>query len=85
MSRMQRTQVYLEPELSEALDHLARQRGTTRSDLLRLAARRWLAEQQPIEADPIFELFGIGSGDGEPVAERHHEYLVEAEQRRRTQ
>lgn len=84
MRRMHRTQVYLEPELTEALDHLAKQRRTTRSDLLRLAARQLLSQELPVADDPIFEIIGLGAGDGERVAEHHHVYLVEEEPRRWT-
>ncbi len=40
---MRRTQVYLEPELTEALDRLAQQRGTSRAGLLREAAHDLVA------------------------------------------
>ena len=46
MPRMRRTQIYLEPDLNEALDRLARQRGTSKANLLRLAARRFLEQEQ---------------------------------------
>lgn len=84
MARMHRTQVYLEDDLTEALDDLARRRRTTRSDLLRLAARQLLAQEDPIESDPIFEIIGIGAGDGEPIAERHHDFLADEALRRWT-
>lgn len=84
MTRMRRTQIYLESDVTEALDQLAKERGTTRSDLLRVAARLLLAREQPIEDDPIFDVIGIGAGDGERVAERHHDVLTEEELRRWT-
>ena len=46
MPRMRRTQIYLEPDLTEALDQLARRRGTSKANLLRLAARRFLEQEQ---------------------------------------
>ena len=36
--RVQRTQIYLESELSAELDRPARQRGTSRAHFIRLAA-----------------------------------------------
>lgn len=79
---MQRTQIYLEPELAESLDQLARERGTSRADLIREAARRLLADAQPPENDPILGIIGLaGIGqdkDGATdVAERHDEYMAE--------
>ena len=79
MARMQRTQIYLDPEMADSLDRLARRRGTSRAEILRLAARQLLAQEEPIEDDPIFGLIGIGRSGLIDVAERHDEYLVEDE------
>ena len=46
MTRMRRTQIYLEPDLTEALDQVARRRGTSKANLLRLSARRFLEQEQ---------------------------------------
>ena len=74
---MQRTQIYLEPDLAESLDRLARKRGTSRADIIRTAARRFVAcEETAEEEDPIFGLVGLGQGDATDVAERHDEYLA---------
>jgi metal-responsive CopG/Arc/MetJ family transcriptional regulator len=77
---MQRTQIYLEPELAESLDRLAKERGTSRADLIRTAARRLVADEQLPEDDPILGIIGLaGNGhDGATdVAERHDDYLGE--------
>lgn len=79
MARMQRTQIYLEPELAESLDRLARQRGMARAEVIRLAARQLLAEELPIEEGPIFGIIGLGRSGASDVAERHDDYLVESE------
>lgn len=79
--RMRRTQIYLEPDLSAALDRLARKDRTTRAALIRQAARRLVDEQDGhAEEDPIWSIVGIGeSRPGAPtdVSERHDQYLVE--------
>ena len=77
MQAMQRTQIYLDPELSQALDRLAHQRGTSRSSLIRLAARRFIAEEEAPEEDPIFGIIGIGRSGLSDVSERHDDYLIE--------
>ena len=79
--RMQRTQIYLEPELAESLDRIARQRGTSRADLIRVAARRLVTEESEAPFGSILSLAGIGRDkDGATdVAERHDEYLADAE------
>ena len=78
--KMQRTQIYLEPELAESLDKLAKQRGTSRADLIRTAARRLVAEEQPPKDDPILGIIGLsgaGQDSATDVAERHDDYLAE--------
>ena len=82
MARMQRTQIYLEPELSAALDRLAQKHGTSRAGMLRLAARRLIAEEQEPRDDPIFDIIAIGRGGASDVSERHDEYLAQLELRK---
>ena len=79
MARMQRTQIYLEPELADSLDRLARKRGTSRASLIRLAARQLVADAAPGAEDSIFGIIGMGRGGPGDVAENHDEYLVAAE------
>jgi hypothetical protein len=78
---MQRTQIYLEPDLADSLDRLARKRGTSRADLIRVAARRLISEENDAPFGSILSLAGIGRDkDGATdVAEHHDEYLADAE------
>jgi metal-responsive CopG/Arc/MetJ family transcriptional regulator len=75
--RMQRTQIYLEPDLSEALDRLARQRRTSRASLIRKATRELLAREAVTEEDSILGLIGLAQDDAGDVSERHDYYLAE--------
>ena len=84
MARMQRTQIYLEPELARSLDRLARQWGTSRADLIRQAARRLVVSEQAPEEDSIFGIIGLGRDEATDVSERHDDYLIEAEMGRWT-
>lgn len=77
MQRMQRTQIYLQPELSAALDRLARQRRTSRANLIRLAARRLVEQEQLGEADPILGVIGLGDSGPGRVSEEHDRILAE--------
>jgi metal-responsive CopG/Arc/MetJ family transcriptional regulator len=77
VARLQRTQVYLEPEVSQALDRLARRRGTTRSDLIRLATRQYVEEEQAPDEDSILGLIGLGQSGLTDVSERHDDYLTQ--------
>jgi metal-responsive CopG/Arc/MetJ family transcriptional regulator len=78
---MQRTQIYLEPELAASLDRIARQRGTSRADLIRTAARQLVSQENETQFGSILSLAGIGCDkDGATdVAERHDKYLADAE------
>ncbi len=77
VARMQRTQIYLQPELSAALDRLARERRTSRAELIRLAARRLLEQEGVEEEDPIMGIVGLMHGGPGNVSEEHDRYLAE--------
>ena len=76
MPRMQRTQIYLEPELASSLDRLAEQRGTSRAEIIRQAARTFVRDEEG-RYGSILELAGLGHGGPGDVSERHDDYLVE--------
>jgi len=75
--RMQRTQIYLEPDLSAALDRLARDRGMSRAKLIRLAAQRLLEDEQGIQEDPIFGLIGLANAGPGCTSEEHDRILTD--------
>jgi len=77
MARMQRTQIYLEPELSEALDQLARHRGMSRAELIRVAVYRLLEEEQGVREDPILGLIGLGNAGAGRASEEHDRILTD--------
>lgn len=75
---MHRTQIYLDRDLNVALDRLARRRGTSKANLLRLAARRLLDEEQGGgEEDPILGIFGLGSSGFGNTSVEHDRVLAE--------
>lgn len=75
---MQRTQIYLEPELAQSLDQLARERGTSRAAVIREAARA-LVERGAAAYGSILDLAGIGHSGFPDISVRHDDYLVEDE------
>jgi len=74
---MHRTQIYLEPDLSAALDRLARKRGMSRASLIRLAARRFLDQERSGDLDPIMGFIGLGSAPPARVSEEHDRVLAD--------
>lgn len=77
MEPMKRTQVYLPAQLSDALDRVARKRGTSRASLMRLAARRLLDQEQIGDEDPVRGLIGLGNAGAGRVSEDHDRILAQ--------
>ena len=61
---MKRLQISLEPELDRQLGKVARERGVSKAEVVRLSLRDHLGPVPKLEDDPLFKLFGSGSGDG---------------------
>lgn len=76
---MRRTQVHLDAGLSDALDRLARRRGTSRAEVIRDAARRLVATDQP-DKDPIWRLLDLTKGMDLPPSDgrgsRDHDRIL---------
>jgi hypothetical protein len=81
---MQRTQIYLDPEMSAALGRLARKRRTTKASLIRLATRRLLEQEVVGEEDPILGIIGMGDSGQSNLSLDHDEALTEYELSRRS-
>lgn len=77
---MERTQISLEPEQMAQLRRLAERRGIPMAALVREAVARLLEEADRRAArQRMLETAGFAAdGDGEPVADEHDRYLVEA-------
>ncbi|MBI2756236.1 MAG: CopG family transcriptional regulator [Chloroflexi bacterium] len=78
---MRRTQIYLEPELTAALDQLAKQRGQSRAQVLREAAWRLLRDVGATEGDPLQGIVGLGNA-GPGTAACDHDRILAASARR---
>lgn len=55
---MRRIQLYMEPDIDDALTAAAAKRGTSRSALMRDAVRALLDAEQPTGDDPVDALIG---------------------------
>lgn len=61
---MKRLQISLEPELDQQLGRVARERGVSKAEVIRVSLRDQLGPVPRLEDDPIFKLFGSGTGAG---------------------
>ena len=76
MQRLLRTQIYLPDDLSAALDRLAHNRGISRAELLRQAAREPLEREEAPDEDPILGIVGLGNAGPGCVSEDHDQFLA---------
>lgn len=74
---MRRTQIYLEPELADALDRVARRLGTTRAEVIRVAVRRHLTGDGLEGSDPIVGVTGLGTSGVGRTSEEHDRILTD--------
>lgn len=73
---MRRTQIYLDQELASSLDRLAEQRQTSRAEIIREAARRFV-QAEGVEYGSILNLAGLGHGGPGHVSEHHDDFLID--------
>ncbi|NMB26345.1 MAG: CopG family transcriptional regulator [Firmicutes bacterium] len=75
---MHRMQFYIEPELRDELESLAKQRNVPMAELIREAIRSYvIRERPPGKKDPLFNIIGMfKSSDGpSDVAINHDKYI----------
>ena len=61
---MKRLQISLEPELDEALGHEANRMNVSKAEIVRQCLRERIKPGFRWEDDPLFKLFGTGTGPG---------------------
>jgi metal-responsive CopG/Arc/MetJ family transcriptional regulator len=62
MQTMKRLQIMIDEDLDEALDHQARQEGTSKAALIRRFVRERIKPLPPIQEDPLWEIVGMVKG-----------------------
>lgn len=80
--KMKRMQLYIEPELDQELQRLARSLHVSKAHLVREGARRVVQEGQPEEPDSLLSIVDlVKSKGGRPsrISEDHDKYLAEWE------
>jgi hypothetical protein len=63
---MKRLQISLEPELDEALGREADREGVSKAEIVRRCLREEIETPHSWEDDPLFKLFGTGTGGLRP-------------------
>ena len=69
-------QIYLDERQNQALRHLAKEKNTSVSELVRRGIDLLLG-QVPAGHDPAYQLIGLGASGVKDIAEKHDEYLVQ--------
>lgn len=68
-------QIYIEPKQDQSLSSLAREKGISKAEIIRLSIDKYLCEL-PVGEDPAFGIIGLGKSGKGNISERHDEYLV---------
>jgi predicted transcriptional regulator len=76
---MERTQIYLDEELKEALRAVAEREGRSLAAVVREAVAEYVSTRRDVaEDDPLLALIGIGGGTITDGAINHDHYLYGA-------
>jgi len=68
-------QIYIEPKQELLLESLARRKGTSKSEIIRLSINKYL-NNLPLEEDPVLGIIGLGRSGRGDVSEQHDAYLT---------
>ncbi|MBM4137688.1 MAG: CopG family transcriptional regulator [Nitrospira sp.] len=68
-------QIYIEPRQEMLLESLARKKGTSKAEIIRLSLDRYLSNL-PLEEDPAFGIIGLGKSGKGDLSENHDIYLA---------
>ena len=82
-----RTQIYLPAELHDQVQRYAKQRGLSIAAVIRLSLEQSLAHRQRLsrrayDADPLWEIVGIGKSREGDLSTQHDYYLYGTPRRR---
>jgi len=69
-------QIYIEPRQEMSLESLARRKGISKAEIIRLSLDKYLSSL-PVEEDPALGIMGLGRSGKKDVSERHDDYLAE--------
>ena len=84
---LQRTQIYLEKPLHQALRREAQRQGISLAELIRRLVKQYLSRRSSIpllEKDEYMSIVGLDRSGLSDVSERHDQYLRETLSRKRS-
>jgi len=68
-------QIYIEPRQEMSLKSLARRKGISKAEIIRLSLDKYLGDL-PVEDDPALGIMGLGRSGKKDISERHDDYLA---------
>jgi hypothetical protein len=68
-------QIYLEPQQDNVLEVLAKKRGLSKAEIVRLSLEKFFKDL-PIEEDPAMGLIGLGGSKKGDLSVQHDKYLL---------
>ena len=68
-------QIYLEPQQDNVLAVLAKRRGISKAEIIRISLEKFFKEI-PLEEDPAMGLIGLGSSKKGDLSVHHDQYIA---------
>ncbi|MBI5638836.1 MAG: CopG family transcriptional regulator [Nitrospirae bacterium] len=68
-------QVYIEPAQEQSIESLARRKGISKAEIIRMSLDKYLSEL-PVEDDPALGIVGLGSSGKTDISANHDAYLA---------
>lgn len=75
-------QVYIEPQQDDVLEMLSKKRGISKAAIIRQSLEKFL-KGLPLEEDPALGIVGLGRSGKHNLSERHDQYLVQYDSRKK--
>lgn len=69
-------QIYIEPRQELLLENLAKEKGTSKAEIIRLSIDSYLGNI-PSDEDPALGIIGLGRSGKGNISEKHDSYLAQ--------
>lgn len=68
-------QIYIEPEQAQSIESLARRKGISKAEIIRISLDKYLGEM-PLEDDPALGIIGLGRSGKSDISGNHDAYIA---------